>query len=144
MQGYTISKQAVYAAWLRVKANGGAAGADNVSIDMLESNLGNELYKLWNRMNSGSYMVPPVKRVETAKSDGKMRPLGIPTVADRIAQMAVARHFIVVRFPKLSIIRFGNFTTVLPLFDRTIISVSQSLIILSAKAHRSYDNFVSG
>jgi RNA-directed DNA polymerase len=89
MHSYTISKHLVYAAWLKVKANGGVGGADNVSLNMFESNLQNELYKLWNRMSSGSYMAPPVKRVEIAKADGKMRPLGIPTVADRVAQMVV-------------------------------------------------------
>ncbi len=89
MHGYAISKQLFCAAWLRVKANGGAAGVDNVSIKMFENNLKNELYKLWNRMSSGSYMAPPVKRVEIDKSDGKKRPLGIPTVADRVAQMVV-------------------------------------------------------
>ena len=72
-----------------MKAKGGAAGADNVSIDMFEQHEKDELYKLWNRMSSGSYMAPEVKRVEIAKSDGKLRPLGIPTVADRVAQMVV-------------------------------------------------------
>lgn len=90
MHSYSISKQLVYTAWLKVKANAGVAGADNVSIGMYEQNLKNELYKLWNRMRSGSYMASPVKRVEIAKSDGKLRPLGIiPTVADRVAQMVV-------------------------------------------------------
>lgn len=89
MHSYSISKHLVYAAWLKVKANDGVAGADNVSLEMFESDLKNGLYKLWNRMSSGSYMAPPVKRVEIAKSDGKTRPLGIPTVADRVAQMVV-------------------------------------------------------
>ena len=89
MHSYSISKHLVYAAWLKVKAKGGVAGADNVSIDMFEQHEKDELYKLWNRMSSGSYMAPPVKRVEIAKSDGKLRPLGIPTVADRVAQMVV-------------------------------------------------------
>lgn len=89
MHSYSISKHLVYAAWLKVKANRGVAGADNVSIELFENNLKNELFKLWNRMSSGSYMAPPVKRVEIAKSDGKRRPLGIPTVADRVAQMVV-------------------------------------------------------
>src|SRR5690606_14608073 len=89
MHSYSISKQLVYTAWLKVKANAGVAGADNVSIGMYEQNLKNELYKLWNRMRSGSYMASPVKRVEIAKSDGRLRPLGIPTVADRVAQMVV-------------------------------------------------------
>lgn len=89
MHSYSIPKHWVHAAWLKVKANGGVAGDDNVSIGMFEQNAKNELYKLWNRMSSGSYMAPPVKRVEIAKSDGKLRPLGIPTVADRVAQMLV-------------------------------------------------------
>ena len=89
MHSYSIPKQLVYAAWLNVKAKGGVAGADNVRIETFENNLENELYKLWSRMSSGSYMAPPVKRVEIAKSDGKRRPLGIPTVADRVAQMVV-------------------------------------------------------
>lgn len=89
MHSYTISQQLVLTAWQKVKANGGAAGVDNVSIASFEDNLDNELYKLWNRMSSGSYMAPPVKRVEIAKADGKTRPLGIPTVADRVAQMVV-------------------------------------------------------
>lgn len=89
MHSYSLSKHVVYAAWLKVKANGGAAGADNISIQMFEHNLQDELYKIWNRMSSGSYMAPPVKRVEIEKSDGKTRALGIPTVADRVAQMVV-------------------------------------------------------
>ena len=89
MHSYSISKHLVYDAWLKVKANRGVAGADSVSIDMFEQNEKDELYKLWNRMSSGSYMAPLVKRVEIAKSDGKPRSLGIPTVADRVAQMVV-------------------------------------------------------
>ena len=54
--------------------------------------LGHNLYKLWNRLASGSYFPPPVRRVDIPKGDGKTRPLGIPTVADRIAQMVVKRH----------------------------------------------------
>lgn len=89
MHSYSISKGLVYAAWQQVKASNGAAGADGVSIRAFESNLDNELYKLWNRMSSGSYMAPAVKRVEIAKPDGKTRPLGIPTVGDRVAQAVV-------------------------------------------------------
>src|SRR5690606_41295604 len=89
MHSYSISKQLVYTAWLKVKTNAGVAGADNISVAMFEQNLKNELYKLWNRMRSGSYMAPPIKRVEIVKSEGKLRPLGIPTVADRVAQMVV-------------------------------------------------------
>ena len=86
---FQISKQQVWDAFLRVKANRGAAGVDGQSIADFEEDLKNNLYKLWNRMSSGSYLPPPVRRVEIPKSDGRMRPLGIPTVADRIAQMVV-------------------------------------------------------
>ena len=86
---YEIPKRLVWNAWLAVKANRGAAGVDGQTIDDFEANLEKGLYKIWNRMSSGSYMPPMVKRVEIVKSDGKMRPLGIPTVADRIAQMVV-------------------------------------------------------
>lgn len=86
---FQISKQQVWEAFKRVKANRGAAGVDGQSITDFEEDLKNNLYKLWNRMSSGSYFPPPVRRVEIPKGDGKMRPLGIPTVADRIAQMVV-------------------------------------------------------
>jgi group II intron reverse transcriptase/maturase len=86
---FQISKVLVWEAFKRVKANRGAAGVDGQSITDFEDDLKNNLYKLWNRMSSGSYFPPPVRRVEIPKGDGKMRPLGIPTVADRIAQMVV-------------------------------------------------------
>ena len=86
---YCISKQIVWEAYKRVKANKGAAGVDEESIEEFEKNLKDNLYKLWNRMSSGSYFPPPVKIVEIPKSDGKKRQLGIPTVSDRIAQMVV-------------------------------------------------------
>ena len=86
---FQISKQQVWEAFKRVKANRGAAGVDGQSITDFEEDLKNNLYKLWNRMSSGSYFPSPVRRVEIPKGDGKMRPLGIPTVADRIAQMVV-------------------------------------------------------
>lgn len=85
----SISKQMVWNAFKLVRANGGSAGVDAQSISMFEADLENNLYKLWNRMASGSYLPPPVKRVEIPKPDGGVRPLGIPTVADRIAQMVV-------------------------------------------------------
>jgi len=88
---FAISKRDVWEAYKRVKANRGAAGVDGVSIAEFEENLTANLYKLWNRMASGSYFPPPVRRVEIPKSDGRTRPLGIPTVADRIAQMVVTR-----------------------------------------------------
>lgn len=86
---YCISKKIVWEAYEKVKANKGAAGVDEESIEEFEKNLKDNLYKLWNRMSSGSYFPPPVRIVEIPKSDGKMRKLGIPTVSDRIAQMVV-------------------------------------------------------
>jgi RNA-directed DNA polymerase len=79
----------VWEAYLRVKANHGAAGVDNESVEEFEGNLKDNLYKLWNRLSSGSYFPPPVKVVSIAKKDGGQRHLGIPTVADRMAQTVV-------------------------------------------------------
>jgi len=89
MKSFDISKQAVWDSYLKVKSNQGAAGVDHQSIEIFEEDLKNNLYKIWNRMSSGSYFPPPVLRVEIPKGDGEMRALGIPTVADRIAQMVV-------------------------------------------------------
>ena len=85
----SISKQLVYDAFLRVKANRGSAGIDKVTLEDYEKNLRGNLYKLWNRMSSGSYFPPSVKLVEIPKSNGGTRPLGIPTIEDRIAQQVV-------------------------------------------------------
>jgi len=90
---FSISKQLVWEAYQRVKANGGAAGVDEQSIEEFEVNLKDNLYKLWNRLSSGSYFPPAVRRVEIPKSGGGKRPLGIPTVTDRIAQMVVKLTF---------------------------------------------------
>jgi RNA-directed DNA polymerase len=84
-----IPKEAVWGAWLDVRANHGSAGIDAVSIEEFEKDLKNNLYKLWARMSSGSYMPSPVLLVEIPKKGGGKRPLGIPTVSDRIAQMVV-------------------------------------------------------
>jgi RNA-directed DNA polymerase len=84
---HKIDKGLVVKAWKRVKASRGSAGVDNVSIKIFESNLENNLYKIWNRMSAGTYFPPPVKLVEIPKSDGKVRKLGIPTVGDRVSQM---------------------------------------------------------
>ena len=86
---FSISKEVVWEAYKRVRANKGSAGVDDVSIEEFDKDLKNNLYKLWNRMSSGSYFPPPVKLVEIGKRDGGVRPLGIPTVEDRVAQMAV-------------------------------------------------------
>lgn len=88
-KSFEISKQLVMEAYKKVKANQGAAGIDDVTILDFEQNLRDNLYKIWNRMSSGCYAPPPVKLVEIPKSDGGKRPLGIPTVADRVAQMVV-------------------------------------------------------
>ncbi|AWB69208.1 group II intron reverse transcriptase/maturase (plasmid) [Saccharobesus litoralis] len=85
---FSISKWTVYEAWLRVRANGGAAGIDEQSMSDFEQDLKKNLYKIWNRMSSGSYFPPTVKRVEIPKDKG-VRVLGIPTVSDRVAQMVV-------------------------------------------------------
>jgi RNA-directed DNA polymerase len=89
---FSISKQVVWEAYQRVKANQGAAGVDGQSVKDFEVDLKDNLYKIWNRMSSGSYFPPPVRTVEIAKSDGRPRRLGIPTVADRVAQMVVKMH----------------------------------------------------
>lgn len=88
-KSYEISKRLIYEAYKRVKANKGGSGVDAQSLKEFEQDLGNNLYKLWNRLSSGSYFPSPVKRVDIPKADGGVRPLGIPTVTDRIAQMAV-------------------------------------------------------
>ena len=87
---FEISKRRVLEAYWHVRGNRGAAGIDDESIEMFEANLSRNLYRLWNRLASGSYFPPPVRQVEIAKKsgDGK-RVLGIPTVADRIAQQVV-------------------------------------------------------
>lgn len=86
---YVIPKQLVWEAYKRVKANRGAAGVDGESLAAFEKDLKGNLYKIWNRMSSGSYFPPPVRLVEIPKDNGGKRPLGIPTVADRVAQTVV-------------------------------------------------------
>ncbi len=89
---FGIPKQMVWEAYRRVKANKGAAGVDGQSVEQFEQDLRNNLYRLWNRMSSGSYFPPPVKAVEIPKASGGVRILGVPTVADRIAQTVVAMY----------------------------------------------------
>ena len=86
---FGISEKVVWEAYKQVKGNKGAAGVDDESIEDFEENVADNLYKIWNRMSSGSYFPPPVRTVEIPKSDGGKRKLGIPTVSDRIAQMVV-------------------------------------------------------
>ncbi len=87
-----ISKRMVYNSYLKVIAKDGSAGIDKQSIEMFNENLSNNLYKIWNRMTSGSYFPPPVRTVFIPKKQGGKRPLGIPTVSDRIAQGVVKDH----------------------------------------------------
>ena len=83
---FVISKRLVWEAWRRVKDNKGVAGVDEESIQAFEENLRGNLYKVWNRMSSGSYIPPPVRAVEIPKKSGGSRMLGVPTIADRVAQ----------------------------------------------------------
>ena len=88
-KSYQISKWEVWEAYRRVRANQGAAGVDEQSIEDFEKDLKRNLYKIWNRMSSGSYFPPPVLTVKIPKAGGGERKLGIPTVSDRVAQMVV-------------------------------------------------------
>ena len=89
---FDIPKRDVWEAFKRVKANRGAAGVDGQSVEDFEARLTANLYKLWNRLSSGSYMPSPVRRVDIPKASGGTRALGIPAVADRVAQEVVRRH----------------------------------------------------
>lgn len=88
---FDVEKRLVYEGWKDAKSNKGGAGIDGIGVEEYERKLPKNLYKLWNRMSSGSYFPKPVKLVEIPKSNGGKRPLGIPTVEDRIAQAAVVR-----------------------------------------------------
>jgi RNA-directed DNA polymerase len=87
---FAIPKELVWQAWKQVKANGGAAGADGVTIEIFEKDLKDNLYKVWNRMSSGTYFPPPVRAVEIPKASGGTRMLGVPSVGDRVAQTVAA------------------------------------------------------
>ena len=89
---FSIAKREVWEAYKRVRSNRGAAGIDGQTIEEFEKDLSNNLYKLWNRMSSGSYFPAPVRRVDIPKSGGRLRPLGILTVADRTGQMVTNRY----------------------------------------------------
>ena len=86
---FQIDKRLVYEAYKAVKSNGGAAGVDGQTIEAFEADLKGNLYKIWNRMSSGSYFPPPVRAVPIPKKSGGQRILGVPTVSDRIAQTVV-------------------------------------------------------
>ena len=104
---FCIAKRDVWEAYKRVKANRGAAGVDGESIAAFDSDLKNNLYRIWNRMSSGSYFPPPVRRVDIPKDGGKTRPLGIPTVSDRIAQTVVQRYLEPILEPVFHVDSYG-------------------------------------
>lgn len=89
---FDISKIEVWWAWEQVRANQGAAGVDEVELEEFEDRLQDNLYKVWNRMSSGSYFPDPVRSVEIPKPGGGVRVLGVPTIADRVAQTVAARR----------------------------------------------------
>lgn len=88
-KSFSISRRLVMMAYSKVSSNKGAGGVDGMSLEMFHADYKDHLYKLWNQMSSGSYMPPPVKLTEIPKKGGGLRPLGIPTIADRIAQTVV-------------------------------------------------------
>lgn len=89
---FVISKRYVWEAYQLVKANGGGPGVDGQTFERFDADLEGNLLRIWNRMSSGTYFPPPVKRVEIPKKQGGVRGLGVPTVSDRIAQMVVKLH----------------------------------------------------
>ena len=91
-KSFEIDRQEVWQGYERVKANKGGSGVDGVTMTEFERDLEGNLYRIWNRLSSGSYFPPPVKRVEIDKGEGKVRALGIPTIADRIAQQVVRQR----------------------------------------------------
>ena len=91
-KSFAVSKRMVYNSYLKVMSKNGCAGIDGQSIEMFEATMSKNLYKIYNRMASGSYFPPPVRTVLIPKKQGGFRPLGIPTVADRIAQGVVKDH----------------------------------------------------
>jgi RNA-directed DNA polymerase len=90
----------VWEAYKKVRSNQGSAGVDQISMEQFDAERSKHLYKLWNRMASGSYFPPPVKEVEIPKKDGKIRKLGIPTIGDRVAQMVV-KEYLELRFEQI-------------------------------------------
>lgn len=86
-KSFRIEKEEVWRAYKLVKANKGAAGVDDQSIEDFERRLGDNLFKIWNRMSSDSYHPPPVRTVEIPKKNGGKRVLGIPTVGDRVVKL---------------------------------------------------------
>jgi len=106
-KSFNIMKREVWDAYLTVKANKGSAGIDGQTMEDFETNLKDNLYKIWNRLSSGSYFPPPVRRVDIPKSDGKLRPLGIPTVSDRIAQTVIKNRLELIVEPYFHLDSYG-------------------------------------
>lgn len=104
---YPITKEQVWEAFKLVRGKGGSAGVDGITIEMVKGNPEKHLYPVWNRLSSGSYFPPAVKRVEIPKSDGGVRTLGIPTVKDRVAQMVITRELEAIVEPHFSDSSFG-------------------------------------
>ena len=106
-KSFAISKEMVYNSYLKVCSKDGGAGIDKETIEMFNESLGNNLYKVWNRMSSGSYFPPAVRTVLIPKKQGGTRPLGIPTVSDRIAQGVVKDYLEPILEPLFHINSFG-------------------------------------
>jgi RNA-directed DNA polymerase len=104
---FCISRWEVWEANVKVKSNQGAAGLDGQTIEDFERDLKKNLYRIWNRMSSGSYIPPPVRTVKIPKANGGERTLGIPTVSDRIAQMVVKTRLEAVVDPLLLPASYG-------------------------------------
>jgi len=104
---FGIAKRDVWEAYKQVKANHGAAGVDGQSIEQFEEDVDNNLYRLWNRLSSGSYFPSPVRRVDIPKDEQSTRPLGIPTVCDRIAQTVVKRYLEPILEPRFHADSYG-------------------------------------
>ena len=102
-----ITKEQVNEAFKRVKANKGAPGVDGITIEEVSKNIRKHLYPVWNRLASGSYFPKPVRQVLIPKGDGKMRPLGIPTIADRVAQQVIATELEMLVEPSFHANSFG-------------------------------------
>lgn len=102
-----IEKRQVWEAFKRVRSKGGAPGVDGVTIETVEGQPRKYLYPVWNRMASGSYFPKPVREVLIPKQDGTKRPLGIPTVCDRVAQMVITQELLEIAEPHFSENSFG-------------------------------------
>jgi RNA-directed DNA polymerase len=106
-KSFAVSKAMVYESYLKVCSKDGAAGIDKETIEMFNADLSRNLYKVWNRMSSGSYFPPAVRTVLIPKKQGGKRPLGIPTVGDRIAQGVVKDYLEPILEPLFSVNSFG-------------------------------------